>query len=372
MFDIRYSFREHGKFIILELPTVEELAKHLRHIMLFLASCLLCVLLPAVICFSSDSGRYVVDLAGRRVLIPQKVHRVITTGANAAVNTFILAIGKGKTIKNGRPFTASADKRWKYQLVFAPFLANQPVVSASSGMPNPEALIAIPHDLIFEDNAATTAMLEEKGFTVVSLNWKDPKCVQKTMALMGEIFDQRDRVQEFEQYYQRNLSRVSAQIKSVPDEKRPRVLYIQSKSMALFMPSTASRLITLAGGRYGVTGKIPEYALFSMEHLIVWDPDILLVSGGLAQVESIYQDPRYSLLKAVKNRKVYVVPCGSHLWANNTPEQAICILWLAKIIYPDRFGHINITEETKHFYDKFFGYRLSDAQIKEILTQETQ
>jgi hypothetical protein len=29
MFDIRYSFREHGKFIILELPIAEELAKHL-------------------------------------------------------------------------------------------------------------------------------------------------------------------------------------------------------------------------------------------------------------------------------------------------------------------------------------------------------
>jgi hypothetical protein len=32
MFDIRYSSREHGKFIILELPTAEELAKHMRRI----------------------------------------------------------------------------------------------------------------------------------------------------------------------------------------------------------------------------------------------------------------------------------------------------------------------------------------------------
>jgi hypothetical protein len=32
MFDIRYSFREHGKLIFLELPTAEELAKHVREI----------------------------------------------------------------------------------------------------------------------------------------------------------------------------------------------------------------------------------------------------------------------------------------------------------------------------------------------------
>jgi hypothetical protein len=42
MFDIRYSFREHGKCIILELPTAEELAKHLQYgIMAFLKSLVL-------------------------------------------------------------------------------------------------------------------------------------------------------------------------------------------------------------------------------------------------------------------------------------------------------------------------------------------
>jgi hypothetical protein len=33
MFDIRYPFRKHGKSIILELPTAEELAKQLRFIL---------------------------------------------------------------------------------------------------------------------------------------------------------------------------------------------------------------------------------------------------------------------------------------------------------------------------------------------------
>lgn len=334
--------------------------------------CLLSALFPAVVYSSMNTGgRLIVDMAGRKVLIPQKVQRVITTGATAAVNTYILAIGKGETIQNGRPsMIAGADKRWKYQLVFAPFLANRPVLSTNLGMPNHEKLIATPHDLIFVDNELDAIGLEKKGFTVVSLNWGDPECVTKTMSLMGEIYNQKNRVREFEKYFQKNLSRVSAQIKSVPDEKRPHVLYILSKPMRLFMPSAVNHLITLAGGRYGVLGKIPENAPFSMEHLLVWDPDILLVSGGPAQVEDIYQDPRYSQLKAIKNRKVYTVPCGSHLWANNTPEQALAVLWLARIIYPERFRNIDITKEMKYFYTKFFGYHLSDTQVKEILTQE--
>lgn len=312
-----------------------------------------------------------IDMAGRRVLLPQEVRRVITAGGTPAVNAFIFAIGKGETIKNGLPLTTRG-KRWKYQTLFAPSLSNQPVVSASEGSawtPNLEALAALPHDLIFVDSELTARILEKKGFTVVSLDWRDSECVTKTMALMGEIFDRRKRVQEFEQYYQKNILRISAQIASVPDERRPRVLYFRTNPMTLVMPSTTSHLITLAGGRYGVKGMIPENAAFSLEHLMVWDPDVLLV-GGTAEVEYIYKEPRYSRLKAVKNKKVYVVPVGAHPWTNYTPEQAVAILWLARIIYPERFKHINIVNEMRNFYIRFFGYHLTNVQAREILTQE--
>jgi len=344
-----------------------------RHITPFFLLCILLALSPTAVCSSEDSGRFVVDMAGRRVLIPRKVRRVITAGGTPAVNAFIFAMGKGETIKNGLPLTTRG-KRWKYQTVFAPFLANQPVVSASEASvwtPNLEAIAAIPHDLIFVDSESTATMLEKKGFTVISLNWRDAACVRKTIAIMGEVFDQRNRARELDQYYQRNLLKVSTQIASVPNKKRPRVLYFRTRPLTLTMPSTASHLITLAGGRFGVTGMVPENTAFSLEHLIAWDPDILLVSGP-AEVEHIYKEPRYSRLRAVKERRVYVVPVGAHPWTNYTPEHAVAVLWLAKIIYPERFRHLNIAEEMKDFYGRFFGYHLSDTQIKEILTQEIQ
>ncbi|MFH0976269.1 MAG: ABC transporter substrate-binding protein [Spirochaetota bacterium] len=341
----------------------------------FLIFCLLFCLSPAPARSSEDSGRFVIDMAGRRVLIPREVRRVITAGGTPAVNAFIFAIGKGATIKNGLPLTMTMhDNRWKYQTVFAPSLVNQPVVSASAASvwtPNLEVLATLPHDLIFVDSESTARMLEKRGFTVISLNWRDTECVRKTIALMGEIFNQRDKAKEFEEYYQNVLLRVSAQVAAISEEKRPRVLYIRINPMALPMASTASHLIMLAGGRYGATGMIPEYSAFSLERLITWDPDILLV-GGPAEVKHIYHEKCYSQLKAVKNQKVYVVPVGAHPWTNFTPEQAISILWLAKLLYPDRFEGLNIADEMKYFYHKFFGYQLTDMQISEILTQNIQ
>jgi ABC-type Fe3+-hydroxamate transport system substrate-binding protein len=120
---------------------------------------------------SSEGFRYVTDMAGRKVRIPLTVQRVLTAGGTPAVDAFIMAIGKGYTIKNGLPPTMHG-RKWKYHLLFDPSLSSQPVVAMSSSSiwtPNMEAIAAIPHDLIFVDNESTARILEKKGFTAISL-----------------------------------------------------------------------------------------------------------------------------------------------------------------------------------------------------------
>jgi iron complex transport system substrate-binding protein len=140
--------------------------------------------------------------------------------------------------------------------------------------------------------------------------------------------------------------------------------------MSLTMATTARYLVTHAGGRYGAEGAIVDNAIFSIEQLMNWDPDIFLIAGnGSADVDYIYREKLYSNLKAVKKRKVYPIPHAAHVWANYTPEQPLAILWLAKLIYPDRFKKLDIAGEVKYFYRKFFEYSLSDAQVREIIYQ---
>jgi len=71
---------------------------------------------------------------------------------------------------------------------------------------------------------------------------------------------------------------------------------------------------------------------------------------------------------AVMNHRVIVNPKGLFWWCRETSEEALQFLWLAKTLYPQRFADINMVEETRDFYLRFFGLTLSDAQINEILT----
>ena len=42
-------------------------------------------------------------------------------------------------------------------------------------------------------------------------------------------------------------------------------------------------------------------------------------------------------------------------------------MWLAKVLYPENFTELNLEDEVKKFYLKFYRYELSDEELKGIL-----
>lgn len=48
-------------------------------------------------------------------------------------------------------------------------------------------------------------------------------------------------------------------------------------------------------------------------------------------------------------------------------EGALQPFWLAKIFYPEIFTELNLEDEVKKFYLKFYRHELSDEELKEIL-----
>ena len=62
-----------------------------------------------------------------------------------------------------------------------------------------------------------------------------------------------------------------------------------------------------------------------------------------------------------------MAPCAAHLWANRTAEQPLTVLWAAKIFHPELFKNLDLIKEMEHFYGRFFHYRMSDGEAREIL-----
>jgi len=321
------------------------------------------VLFSTCLVFATQT-RNIVDMTGRTVAIPVKVEKVVTAGGTPAVNSFLFALKKADSIQNGM-FGFMSGKNWKYQSVFAPKIATQPVVSSAGPdwNVNVEALKSLPHDVTFVVSESSAAMLAQKGVCVVALYWNNPDSIKHTMTLLGDIMGVPQRAENYNKYYDKTLQNVAKRVSS--ENKHPKTLYIRYKNLSLPMVSTASWMMENAGG-INVAKGVKDHASVSAEQILTWNPEFLFV-WSKDEVDAVYKDARFRTLSAVKNRQVYAVPMGAHVWTHYTPEQPLAVLWAAQKFFPNKFSDMPMKKSVYDFYSEFFGYRLSEEQINEIL-----
>ena len=314
--------------------------------------------------------RYVTDMAGRKVALPKQVERIVTLGPVPVLNSFIFALGEGEKILNGLPFSFARSPRYKYQTLFAPVLANEPDLQGSGGGHfDIEALLKARPDVILAMDRLTTDSLERRGFAVVFLLWRQPEDVKALMRLVGEVLNREDAAAQYTRYFDDTVKRVGEVVSRIPRKERPKVLFCNVRSLT--QPHLIAEWWIETAGGISVTnnGRSIEDFAFSPEQMLAWNPDILLLSSP-EDLTEVYEDQRFSVIKAVKSRRVYVAPLAAHLWANRTVEQPLTVLWAAKLFYPERFKNLDLVKEMEYFYGRFFHYRMSDREAREILNRQ--
>jgi len=343
-----------------------------RRIMLLVAVLLGLAWVPARAGEAPPAGRRVItDMCGRTVSIPAHIARVVTAEGTPSVNATLFALSKGGLIVNGLP-PGMQGSHWQYQLLFAPQLAHQPAVSAhgASWVPNLEALQALPHDVVMVVTPAMAQLLADRGFTAICLGWSSPVTMLGSIRLLGDILECPQQSQAFLDYYQGVLDRVDKRLADLPPARRRSVLYLRTEGPSI--NTTIRDVVTHAGGRYAAPPDLPLPGLdVNAERLLAWDPDVLLVMDP-AGVRRILHDPRYTTLRAVKNKRVFAVPSGALAWSHPTPERALGILWMAKHFYPERFADVDMMREAHAFYARFYGKDLTRAQLADIMHEDQE
>lgn len=304
------------------------------------------------------------DMAGDTVQVPQRIERVVTVGSVPVLNSLVFAVGEGKRIANGLPVFAQKP-RWGYQLVFAPQTAKLPNMQTADYAPLMEHLLQAAPDVVLTMDRSTAQTLNRAAIPAVYLAWRKPDDVKAVVRLLGELFHRPHQAARYVERFDEILGRVDAAIRR-DRSRRPKVLYFSPATLR--QPHLIAEWWIKAAGGDSVTddGRQTESRSFTMEQLMAWDPDVLIVSGP-EEREMILREARFSELQAVRGGRVLVAPCGAHTWANRTSEQPLTILWAASKFHPDVVPADWVSQETKRFYLDLFGVDLSAAQIDEIL-----
>lgn len=308
-------------------------------------------------------ARSVTDMAGRRVALPARIERVVTLGPLPVINSFVFTMGEGARIVNG--LADFARPHWKYQTVFAPQLAHQPSMQHANREPHLEALLQGRPDVVLTMQRASVERLAGLGVPVVHLAWRAPDDVKACLRLLGEVFAKPAVAERYVRWFDGTLERVQAGLHGAT--QRPRVLYLQPETLT--QPRLIAEWWIAAAGGVSVSddGRQTESRSFTLEQLLLWDPDLLILSSPEA-LERVRRDRALAGLKAVRNGRLHLVPVGAHSWSNRTAEQPLTVLWAAKTFHPTRFSSLDLAREARQFYRDFFGRTMSDAELAEILS----
>lgn len=112
----------------------------------------------------------------------------------------------------------------------------------------------------------------------------------------------------------------------------------------------------------------------SAEHLLAWDPDVIVVNGepkadipGASAAEAILNDPTYATLTAVQEGKVYGTPNAPFSWVDRPPgpNRIVGLRWLSALIYPD-YIEADVDAEVREFFSLFYHVDLTDEQLANV------
>lgn len=244
--------------------------------------------------------------------------------------------------------------------------------------PNVEDLAARGIDTIFYwgDLDEIRERMESLGITVIECGSSDTdvpdtpeKIIKKDTAIykmFGAALNCTEKAAAYEKYTSDMINMVAERTANLTDEERPSVYMVRSSVEGTqYFPwgGTYPYFAEIAGGKYvehndnasTVTADV------TMEQIIEWDPEYVFVCWT-NRTDGITESPEWSVVSAVKNDNVYLVPAADSAYL----VSPLWILFMAQSMHPDLFEDIDFISEIQRYFSEFRDYDLTTEQATYI------
>ncbi|MBS1158222.1 MAG: Periplasmic binding protein [Proteobacteria bacterium] len=333
---------------------------------------------PALLCAlalllsgTAQAERSLTDMAGRMVKLPDEVHRVYAVGHCIPI---VAAVAPEKLANNYR-----LSETARHYLPPA-LLAGKAVPAAGMRFSDEEILTMAPDLVVMEampGAADRAARLEARLHVPVLLVDQDMLKFKEAFKLLGEALGQREQAALLGDFVKTWLDPLHEKAKSIPEKERVRVYYAEGPNGLSTNPSGSSHsqmLDFVGASNVAQVANLPDEAMstVSMEQLLLWQPELILVwtpgADQLTTWRAITGAPLWQRLAAVKKGRVVQVPWLPFSWLDRPPgsNRIIGTLWLANLLYPERFKY-DMVALTREYFRKFYHFELGAAEARSLL-----
>jgi len=193
---------------------------------------------------------------------------------------------------------------------------------------------------------------------------------------LGEVFNEEDKAAGITEYGHEMYDMIQERVSGLEDSEKKRILFLYNYSDGTINTSGKNHFGQYwceATGGINVAGENDTKSLeINMEQIYEWDPDMIYITNFVPYLaEDLYQNTAFeghdwSVVRAVQEGQVYKCPLGVYRWYPPSSDTPLMLLWMAKTNYPDLFADIDMEQEMKAYYKKFYNIELSDEDIIKI------
>jgi iron complex transport system substrate-binding protein len=196
---------------------------------------------------------------------------------------------------------------------------------------------------------------------------------------IGGLIGADDRAKELADYCDGVIQEAREISTSLSDADKVRVYYAEGMEGLNTDPagSMHTEVLDLVGGANVADVTLEsDYGMapVSLEQVLVWDPEVILVASDPAEESNVYEQittsSQWATVTAVKEGQVYQIPRGPFDWFDRPPciSRILGVRWLGNLLYPDLYQY-DIETEVKDFYKVFYHMELADTQLQELMAR---
>jgi iron complex transport system substrate-binding protein len=321
---------------------------------------------------AAASAREVIDSAGRKVQVPDRVERVVAAGPPASVLVVMLApeklVGWNLNPKESElAFLPSAVRK----------LPDIGRLTGRGGTANLEVVMAAKPDLILDFGSVNDTYVSladrvqaQTGIPYILIGGRFDETVS-ALRTVGSIFGVAERAKQLADRTETIFAEVERVVRSTPVTQHPRV-YLARRANGLETGNRGSintEIIERSGGVNVVDTGRENGGLVnvSLEQILQWNPDTIITTDRNF-TDQMKAGSAWTNVEAVRRGRVFLSPSLPYGWIDGPPSlnRILGLQWLVRLFFPDRFQS-DIRNESRNFYKLFYQVDVTDAQLDGLL-----
>jgi iron complex transport system substrate-binding protein len=319
------------------------------------------------LCFTLHlSAKTISDMAGRSVVIPEKIERIFPYDSKTSILLFPLLTDKMVA-------TALMPGENNYQFL-SPKYANIPQVDVKSS----EEVLSVSPQLIiagYYDEKDSKVSAEKLGarlsIPVIFIDLSIDK-LDQTYAFLGKLFHKEHESKQLVSFLTGLYHQID-RLKKLSQAINTKAYYSLGASGLLTDPSGSkhTEVFDFLNIPNAAKIEIPSggHAKVNMEQVLMWNPDYIFTAsfkGNSNAFSKITNDPKWKSIRAVLKGNVYQVPNLPFAWFDHPPSinRIPGLIWLCQLFYGQ--SEADTSAKITDFYKLFYQYELTPAEYRSL------